>query len=418
MNITGVRWEIQQVLSVTTNRFDVAVVGGGIVGLGTALALTDQFPGLRVGVLEKEKEFATHQTGHNSGVIHAGIYYRPGSFKARLCVEGGRQLMAFCSEHGVRHQRCGKLIVATNESELPRLQDLCERGTANGVAGLELVGRERAREIEPHARALRALYSPNTAIVDFREVATAILRVLRQRGAEVAASTELRRIGSAEGWLQLETSRGIFTARNLINCGGLHADRIARMTGVPAGPRIIPFRGEYYSLRPGCELVRGLIYPVPDPRFPFLGVHFTRRIQGDYEAGPNAVLAFAREGYRRADISPGDILEMFTFPGFWRMAAGYWRTGLYEQYRSLSRKAFLKALQRLVPELEDSDLQPGGSGVRAQLVTREGSLYDDFNIVETPHAIHVLNAPSPAATASIAIGRHITMIAARSFGYP
>jgi L-2-hydroxyglutarate oxidase LhgO len=398
-----------------TNEYQVAVIGGGIVGLGTALALTGQFPGLSLAVIEKEPQVAGHQTGHNSGVIHAGVYYRPGSHKARLCVEGGRLLTAFCEANGIRYERCGKLIVATDDSELSRLQALYERGAANGVVGLELVGPERAREIEPHAKAVRALYSPNTAIVDFSEVAEAMAKQLRKRAAEILPGTNVQAIRRQGNLYYLETNRTSVAARSLINCGGLYADRIARMMDINPGAMVIPFRGEYYSLRPERRLVRGLIYPVPDPEFPFLGVHFTRRIHGDFEAGPNAVLAFAREGYRRMKVNVSEVMEMLAFPGFWRMARRYWRTGAYEWHRSMSRRAFLRALQRLVPELEDRDLMPGGSGVRAQLVTRDGTLLDDFRILEAPNAIHVLNAPSPAATASIAIGRHIACIAAKSF---
>jgi L-2-hydroxyglutarate oxidase LhgO len=402
-------------MQMNSNEYQVAVIGGGIVGLGTALALTGQFPGLSLAVIEKEPHCAGHQTGHNSGVIHTGIYYRPGSHKARLCVEGGRLLTAFCEAHGIRFERCGKLIVATGDSELSRLQALYERGTANGVAGLEQVGPERAREIEPHAKAIRALYSPNTAIVDFSEVAEAMAKQLRERAAQILPGTKVQSIRRKGSLLHLETNRTSVAARSLINCGGLYADRIARMMDINPGVLVIPFRGEYYSLRPECRLVRGLIYPVPDPEFPFLGVHFTRRIAGDYEAGPNAVLAFAREGYRRMNVNVSEVTEMLAFPGFWRMARKYWRTGIYEWYRSMSRRAFLRALQQLVPELEDRDLMPGGSGVRAQLVMRDGTLFDDFHILEAPNAIHVLNAPSPAATASIAIGRHIAGIAAKSF---
>jgi L-2-hydroxyglutarate oxidase LhgO len=398
-----------------TNEYQVAVIGGGIVGLGTALALTGQFPGLSLAVIEKEPQVASHQTGHNSGVIHGGIYYRPGSHKARLCVEGGRLLTAFCEANGIRYERCGKLIVAAGDAELSRLQALYDRGIANGVAGLELVGPERAREIEPHAKAIRALYSPSTAIVDFCEVAEAMAKQLRERAAQILPGTKVRSIRRKGNLLYLETNRTSMAAHSLINCGGLYADRIARMMDIDPGALVIPFRGEYYSLRPECRLVRGLIYPAPDPEFPFLGVHFTRRIHGDYEAGPNAVLAFAREGYRPTDVNVPEVMEMLAFPGFWRMARKYWRTGVYEWYRSMSRRAFLRALQRLVPELEDRDLMPGGTGVRAQLVTVDGALFDDFHILEAPHAIHVLNAPSPAATASIAIGRHIAGIAAKSF---
>jgi len=396
--------------------FDVVIVGGGIVGLGSALALSEQVPGCSIALLEKEPKLAAHQTGHNSGVIHAGIYYKPGSAKARLCVEGVDLLLEFCRENGVAVDRCGKLIVATSELELPSLQELYERGTANGVPGLELVGPERAREIEPHARAVRALYSPGTSIVDFEEVANTMAAQLEKRGTEIYRRARVRAIRRDGGILKLNTHTVSVIARNLINCAGLHADRIARLMGVDPRVQVVPFRGEYYTLHPDCKKIRGLIYPVPDPQFPFLGVHFTKRIHGGYEAGPNAVLAFAREGYTMRDVSFTDLREMFTFIGFWRMGWKYWRTEVYEVYRSLSRRAFLRALRKLVPDLQDDDLMPGGSGVRAQTISREGELVGDFQIIDAPHAIHVLNAPSPAATASIAIGRHIATRAATAFG--
>jgi L-2-hydroxyglutarate oxidase LhgO len=395
--------------------FDVAIVGGGIVGLGTALALSEMAPGCSIGIIEKESELAAHQTGHNSGVIHAGIYYKPGSAKAKLCVEGVNLLHEFCDRHGVARDICGKLIVAVSNEELPRLQELYERGTANGVPGLELIGPERAREIEPHARVARALYSSRTGIIDFSEVVRAMAAELERRGAQIVKHARVRAIRRQDGILRLNTGTVSIQARNVINCGGLQADRIARMMGADPGVRILPFRGEYYTLHPSCTKVRGLIYPVPDPQFPFLGVHFTKKIHGGYEAGPNAVLAFAREGYRRRDVNLYEIAEMFAYWGFWRMGMKYWRTEVYEVYRSLSRRAFLHALQRLVPDLTDSDLHPGGSGVRAQAVTPRGELVGDFQIIETPNAMHVLNAPSPAATASIAIGRHIAVRAAANF---
>jgi len=396
--------------------FDIAIIGGGIVGLGTALALSERFPAYSLAILEKEPGLASHQTGHNSGVMHAGIYYKTGSAKAKLCVEGVRLLTEFCDAHGVPYDRCGKIIVAVTEQELPRLQELYERGTANGVPGLELIGPERARELEPHARALRALYSPTTAIIDFSEVAAAMAAQLSKRAAQIFAPAQVRAIRREGGCLRLDTGTGSFATRNLISCGGLYADRIARLMGIDPKVLVIPFRGEYYTLRSGCDKVRGLIYPVPNPQFPFLGVHFTKRIHGGYEAGPNAVLAFAREGYRMRDINLGDLGEMSAYLGFWRMGWKYWRTEVYELYRSLSRRAFLRALQRLVPDLSDEDLEPGGSGVRAQTITPQGTLVDDFQIIEAPNAIHVLNAPSPAATASIAIGRHIAGRAADAFG--
>ncbi len=397
-------------------KYDIAIVGGGIVGLGTALALTESCPRYSLVVIEKESELASHQTGHNSGVIHAGIYYKPGSYKAKLCVSGGRLLTEFCEANGVPYERCGKLIVAVSERELPRLQSLYERGVANGIAGLQIVGPERAREIEPHAGVFRAIHSPHTAIVEYRQVANAMAGRIVECGAAILNGARVRAIRRSEGLLHIEAGGETVVSRFLINCAGLYSDEIARLMGLRPDVQIVPFRGEYYTLRPDCRLVRGLIYPVPDPEFPFLGVHFTKRIRGDYEAGPNAVLAFAREGYRFTQVRWRDLVGLFAFPGFWAMGAKYWRTEVYEVYRSLSRGAFLRALRRLGPGLEDKDLMPGGSGVRAQAVTRNGSLVDDFKIIETPNAIHVLNAPSPAATASIAIGRHIAGLASASFG--
>ena len=397
----------REIGSMDIQKFDIAIIGGGIVGLATAMALKSKFPHHALAVLEKESELADHQTGHNSGVIHSGIYYKPGSSKARLCVEGGRLLMQFCESNGVPYERCGKLIVATTEDELPRLQTLYERGTANGIQGLEMIGPERIREIEPHAKAVRALYSPNTAITDYRQVANAMAARITEAGGSIFCSAQVRSIRREDGNFVLETERLSVRCRNLINCSGLHSDTIARLQGLRPDARLIPFRGEYYLLRPECRLVRGLIYPVPNPEFPFLGVHLTKRIGGGYEAGPNAVLAFAREGYKFRNVCWKDLMAMLTFKGFWAMARRYWRTEVYELYRSLSRRAFLRALQQLVPEIEDKDLHPGGSGVRAQIVAPDGSLVDDFLIAEAPNAINVLNAPSPAATASIAIGRHI-----------
>ena len=398
-------------------KHDIAIIGGGIVGLATALALKSQFPQHSLAILEKEPQLADHQTGHNSGVIHAGIYYKPGSYKAKLCVEGARLMMEFCEENGVRYDRCGKLIVATGEDELSRLQALYERGTANGISGLELIGPERIREIEPHARAVRALYSPNTAITDYRMVSEAMAKRIVDAGGSIFLSSRVHAIKRSDGLFHLETARKTVQCRYIINCSGLFADRVAGMMGLRPDVRLIPFRGEYYTLGSECRLVRGLIYPVPDPEFPFLGVHFTKRIQGGYEAGPNAVLAFAREGYTLSNVCWKDLFEMFSFAGFWAMARKHWRTQAYELYRSMSRRVFLQALQKLVPELRNKDLEPGGSGVRAQIVTSEGSLVDDFLIVEAPNAINVLNAPSPAATASIAIGRHIAGLASNSFNF-
>lgn len=400
----------------TADSYDIAIVGGGIVGLATALALTEHFPRCTVGIIEKEAQLARHQTGHNSGVIHAGIYYKPGSYKAQLCVEGVRLMKAFCEANGVPYENCGKVIVATTDDEVPRLQMLYDRGTANGVEGLRMMTSAELREVEPHARAVRALHSPNTAIVDYSEVAGAMAAQLEARGVHIRTGAAVRAITRRGDGLHLETSRGAAAARHLVNCAGLYADSVARLMGAQPDVRIIPFRGEYYTLRPGRDVVRGLVYPVPDPEFPFLGVHFTKRISGEMEAGPNAVLAFAREGYRMRTVNVAELLGVLSYRGFWAMARKYWRTGSYEFYRSLNKRAFVRALQRLVPEVREDDLAPGGAGVRAQAVSPDGALVDDFKITETANAIHVLNAPSPAATASLAIGKHIAALAGKSFG--
>ena len=396
--------------------YEVAIIGGGIIGLATALELSRRHPGSRIVVLEKEAELAAHQTGHNSGVIHSGIYYKPGSLKARNCVAGARALMEFCQENGVNYELCGKVVVATSEPEIERLEELHRRGTANGVSGLEMVGPERLRELEPHTRGLKALYSPNTGIIDFTEVTKAYARRFQENGGEVITGAKVLGIRRADGALNLATTRGDVRATYLINCAGLYADVIARMMGVRHDVRIIPFRGEYYMLASEARhLVNGLIYPVPDPQFPFLGVHFTRTIHGEVEAGPNAVLAFAREGYTKSRVNVGESLGMLGYRGFWTMAAKYWKTGLREFHRSLSKRAFTQALQRLLPDLEERHLARGGSGVRAQAVERDGSMVDDFRISETENAIHVRNAPSPGATASLAISRDIVDMAERSF---
>ncbi len=394
---------------------DVAVIGGGIVGLATGLALLESAPHCRVVVLEKEAQIARHQTGHNSGVIHAGIYYKPGSYKARLCVEGVRLLKAFCEANTIAYENCGKVVVATSAEEIPRLQTLQERGTANGVPGLRVLSLEELREIEPHARAVAALHSPETAIVDYSAVSAAMARRLTQHGVPVQTSTQVLGMRRADGLLYIESTRGVTPARHVVNCAGLHADRVARLMGAEPDVQIIPFRGEYYTLRHDQRLVRGLIYPVPDPEFPFLGVHFTKRIQGDFEAGPNAVLALAREGYRYTNLHTAELAGTLAYRGFWAMARRYWRIGAYEVFRSLSKRAFVRDLQKLVPAIEARDLVPGGSGVRAQAVAADGSMVDDFRITETANAIHVLNAPSPAATASLAIGKHIAALATKSF---
>jgi L-2-hydroxyglutarate oxidase len=396
---------------------DVTIIGGGILGLTTARALLERVPSLKLVVCEKEAELGQHQTGHNSGVIHSGIYYKPGSFKARLCVEGARLMMEFCESHAIKYDRCGKVIVATSPDELPRLQTLYERGTANGVPGLAMIDADRVREIEPHVRAVAGIHSPNTAIVDYRHVVAALARDLTARGVEIECNFPVSAITRIRGGgLAISTTRATVTARALVNCAGLYSDAVARMAGADTEVQIIPFRGEYYFLRPEREsLVRGLIYPVPDPEFPFLGVHFTRTIHGEVEAGPNAVLAFAREGYRFARVRPRELAGTLAYRGFWAMARRYWKVGAFEMHRSLSKKRFVQSLQRLVPDLRAEDIVPGGAGVRAQAVRPDGSMLDDFSIATGPDAIHVVNAPSPAATASLAIGRHIASLAAETF---
>ncbi len=399
-----------------SEHYDVAIVGGGIVALATARALLERAPRAQLAIVEKEDRLAAHQTGHNSGVIHSGIYYKPGSYKARLCVEGARLMSEFCAERGIKVERCGKTIVATCEDEVPRLKTLYERGTANGVPGLTMIDVARLHEIEPHAAAVAAIHSPNTAIVDYKEVAAALGRELLGQGIAIHLSARVTAIARAGEVFALTTPRATVTARNLVNCAGLYSDRVARMAGATPDVRIVPFRGEYYFLRSERRhLVRGLIYPVPDPEFPFLGVHFTRTVHGDVEAGPNAVLAFAREGYTFGRVRLAELAETLGYSGFWAMARRYWRTGAYEVLRSLNQGLFVRALQRLVPDLRRDDVQRGGAGVRAQAVTPEGALVDDFRIVGDAHAIHVLNAPSPAATASLAIGRHIAGLAAETF---
>src|SRR5512143_2982377 len=388
--------------------YDVVVVGAGIVGLATTLALQKRRPGLRIAVLDKEAEVAAHQTGHNSGVIHSGIYYKPGSLKAKLCVSGARQMTAFCDAHGIHYERIGKLIVATDDRERPALQTLAQRAAANGVPGVTPVGPERMREIEPHALGVAGLHSPNTGIVDYKEVSQAMRRDAEAAGATFQMGAAVRTMAKADLGVRVQTARGEIAAKYLVNCAGLHCDVVARMLGDPVDVRIVPFRGEYYLIKPEKhELVRGLIYPVPDPRFPFLGVHFTRTVHGEVEAGPNAVLAFAREGYTMGRIAPGELAGTLAYGGFWKMAAKYWRMGFGEFYRSFSKRAFVHSMQKMVPDIGESDVYRGGAGVRAQAIDGSGALVDDFRLVEAPVALHVLNAPSPAATASLAIGEYV-----------
>ncbi|MBN1355244.1 L-2-hydroxyglutarate oxidase [bacterium] len=395
--------------------FDIAVIGGGIVGTATAMALLAR-PGSSLVLLETETRLAAHQTGNNSGVIHSGLYYRPGSLKAKNCVEGRALLLEFCREYGIHHDICGKLVVAVRTDEVPRLEDLIRRGAGNGLEGLRRLSGEEIREIEPHVRGVAGLFVPQTGIVDFVKVTEAFADCIRENGGDIRTGTRFLRCIRETDSFVLETTAGKIRCRNLVNCAGLHSDRVARRCGLNPDTQIIPFRGEYYAIVPERRhLVKNLVYPVPDPQFPFLGVHFTRMIDGEVEAGPNAVLAFKREGYRKFDISIRDMIQYASFPGFWRMAARHWKMGFDEFHRSFCRSAFIKTLKRLIPEIEDSDIRPGDAGVRAQALDRSGSLLDDFKILRAERMIHVLNAPSPAATASISIGRTIAGLAGECF---
>jgi L-2-hydroxyglutarate oxidase LhgO len=396
---------------------DVAIIGAGILGLATGRALLRRYPRLRLAVLEKEPAIARHQTGHNSGVIHSGLYYAPGSLKARLCVAGAAALTRFCDERGIPYQRCGKVVVAIDAAELPRLEELYRRGTANGVPGLELIGPERLREIEPHAAGLRAVYSPNTGIVDFGRVAAAFAEDIQQAGGAILADRAVQAITRRNGVVRVETTGGSVETRFVIGCAGLHADRVAALTGAARAPRIVPFRGDYYILKPArSQLINALIYPVPDPSFPFLGVHSTLRVDGSMWLGPNAVLAFAREGYRRRDVNLPDLWDALSYPGFQALARRYWRVGLDEMLRDFSKRRFVQAAQRLVPAITPDDVVPGPAGVRAQALTLDGQLVDDFVIDADGPIVHVRNAPSPAATSSLAIADMIVERVTQAFG--
>ncbi len=404
-------------------QYDLTIIGGGILGLATALKITAAHPNIRLLLLEKEAQLARHQTGNNSGVIHSGLYYRPGSLKAQSCVGGRTELIAFCQANNIPYEICGKVVVATSEAELPRLEELHRRGLANSLKGMEIIGPERLKEIEPHASGIKALYVPETGIVDYRKVAAAYGEKVRDANGDIRLGQKVVGILERGAEIILKTSGGDYRTKHLINCGGLQSDIVAQMMGGKNHDsqgeehRIIPFRGEYYKIAPAREhLVKNLIYPVPDPTFPFLGVHFTRMARGGVEAGPNAVFAYAREGYSHSDINLSDLWRTVSFKGFWAITGKYWQTGFGELYRSLSKKAFVQALQKLLPEIGANDLVPGGAGVRAQAVSASGALVDDFVIKESQSAIHVLNAPSPGATASLAIGQSICAMAEKSFG--
>jgi len=395
---------------------DLLIIGAGIVGLATALEATRRYPEMCLLVIEKEDHVAAHQTGHNSGVIHSGLYYKTGSLKARNCLAGAASMKRFCQDHGVAFEECGKLVVATGPEEVPRLEQLHQRGVANGVPGLRMMERDEFRDIEPHCSGLRALHVPTTGIVDYTLVAKKYAELIQRAGGRIILSSKVVGLREDRQSSVVETSSGAFRARYVINCAGLYSDTIARMAGVHTDIEIIPFRGEYYEVTPERRhLVKALIYPVPDPRFPFLGVHFTRRVNGSVEAGPNAVLALRREGYTGSGVELSEAVETLGYAGFWKMARKYWRMGMAEQYRSWMKPAFVKSLQKMVPELQELDLAPGGSGVRAQAVDRNGNLLDDFHFVPSGRMIHVCNVPSPAATASLEIGREIVDMLSQQF---
>ena len=387
---------------------DFIVVGGGIVGLATALKILEAKPGAKLLLLEKERALGRHQTGHNSGVLHAGLYYKPGSLKAKLAVEGLRQMVDFCQKHKVAHEQCGKIVVATEQGELPRLEKLMERGTANGLKGLRKLGPDQIREIEPHAAGLTAIHVPEEGIVDYGAVVEALAKEIRAKGGEIVCGARVERLRGLGGTWVVESTQGEFEAKQVVACAGLYSDRMVSKSGMKPSAMIMPFRGEYYMIRKERQsLVRNLIYPVPDPQFPFLGVHFTRMIQGGVEAGPNAVLAMAREGYTWCDINLRDLAESLSFPGLWKFMLKYPSICSYEIWRSISRSEFCRSLQKLMPGIQEDDLEPGSAGVRAQAMSSDGALVEDFSFVEGPGILHVVNAPSPAATASLAIGQEI-----------
>jgi len=397
--------------------YDIAVIGGGIVGMSFAMQASEAFPRARLVVLEKEDGLARHQTGHNSGVIHSGVYYKAGSLKAKLCVAGAREMVEFCARHGIPHEVCGKLIVATTAEELARLDDLRARGEANGLTGLELLEGAAMREIEPHVGGLRALKVPATGITDYTLVVAKYAEIAAGRGVKVKTSAGVVGFVNSGSEVVVKTHAGEVAARYVVNCAGLYSDRVAQMAGHDPGMMLVPFRGEYYDLAQArAHLVRALIYPVPDPSYPFLGVHFTRRIQGNVDAGPNAVLAFRREGYRRTDFDLGETMQVFEYAGFRAMARKHWKNGLSEMRRSWSKRMFVRSCQRLVPEVRMEDMSAGGSGVRAQAVEADGTLVDDFRFLARERFLHVLNVPSPAATASLPIGRDIVEMTRKIIG--
>jgi (S)-2-hydroxyglutarate dehydrogenase len=387
---------------------DVAIIGGGIIGLATGWQITQRFPGKSILLLEKENQVAQHQTGHNSGVLHSGIYYKPGSLRATNCREGKLAMEAFCDAEGIPWDQCGKVIVAVNESEFSALDSIFSRGQQNGVT-CEMIDEKRLKELEPHVAGIRGIHVPETGIVDYKQVSARLAERIQEKGNQILTGTEVTGIRHHSDHIMIQTKQGEYAAKQVINCGGLFSDRVARMGGSRPNSKIVPFRGEYYLLKPDAEhLCRSLIYPVPNPEFPFLGVHFTKMIHGGVECGPNAVWAFAREGYTKSQINIRDLFEAATYPGFLKMALKYWRTGMKEMWRSFSKPAFVKELQRLIPEIRAEDLDTAPAGVRAQALGPDGNLIDDFLIDESDRMINVLNAPSPAATSSLRIGSMIT----------
>jgi len=388
---------------------DIVIVGGGIVGLATAYHLTEKYPNKKILVLEKEDEVAHHQTGNNSGVIHSGLYYKPGSLKAKNCIDGYHMMIQFCDEHEIPYDLCGKVVVATDKSELGRLRDLFDRGRENGLEGLEMLDQARLKEIEPHLAGIQGIRVPQTGIVNYKQVCQKLAEIITQRGGEIHLNTLVQSMKETADNVQITTSTISVECQLIINCAGLYSDEVAKMHLGKLDTRIIPFRGEYFELTAEAEhLVKHLIYPVPDPNFPFLGVHFTRMIGGGIEAGPNAVFAFKKEGYLRTDFNFKEFFGSLLWPGFQKVMFKYWKTGLGEMYRSFSKKAFTKALKRLIPEVQEEHLVPAPAGVRAQACDRTGGLLDDFKIVHEKRAIHVINAPSPAATSSLSIGKTIS----------
>lgn len=397
-------------------KYDIIVIGGGIVGLATALKIKEQKPALKLALIDKEQKLAAHQTGHNSGVIHSGIYYKPGSLKATNCIRGYQMLLDFCDKYEINYDLCGKVIVATSPQEIPQLDKIYARGTQNGLQNLKRISKAELKEYEPHVNGVDAIFVPQTGIIDYKVVANTYAKLIEELDGSIFSGHKVTDILSKGSETLVVTDKGTFETTLVVNCAGLYSDKIARLTSEKLNLKIIPFRGEYYEIKPERQyLVKNLIYPVPDPNFPFLGVHFTRMIQGGVEAGPNAVLAFQREGYTKSDINLKELAETLSWPGFQKVAMKYWKTGFGEMYRSFSKSAFTKALQKLIPEIKEDDLEVAEAGVRAQACDREGGLIDDFLILEEKEAINVCNAPSPAATSSLSIGQTVSELALKRF---